>query len=42
MNKMADKLLKTIQNLINNPKMFNGETDNLAIKPCIPQKKILL
>ena len=24
--------------LINNPKMFNGETDDLAIKPCIPQK----
>ena len=22
--------------LINNPKMFNGETDDLAIKPCIP------
>ena len=26
-------------NLINNPKMFNGETDDLAIKPCITQKK---
>ena len=22
--------------LINNPKMFNGATDDLAIKPCIP------
>ena len=22
--------------LINNPKMFNGETDDLAIKLCIP------
>ena len=24
---------------INNPKMFNGETDDLAAKPYIPQKK---
>ena len=23
---------------INNPKMFNGETDDLAAKPYIPQK----
>ena len=23
-------------NVINNPKMFNGERDDLAIKPCIP------
>ena len=29
-------------NLINNPKMFNGVTDDLALKPYIPQKKILL
>ena len=28
-------------NLINNPKMFNGETDDLAAKPYIPQKKLL-
>ena len=26
-------------NLINNPKIFNGETDDLAAKPYIPQKK---
>ena len=25
-------------NLINNPKMFNGVTDDLAAKPYIPQK----
>ena len=25
-----------VTNLINNPKMFNGETDDLAIKPGIP------
>ena len=24
-----------------NPKMFNGETDDLAAKPYIPQKKLL-
>ena len=28
--------LKEMTNLINNPKMFNGVTDDLAIKPCIP------
>ena len=28
-------------NLINNPKMFNGETDDLAAKPYMPQKKLL-
>ena len=28
-------------NLINNPKMFNGVRDDLAAKPYIPQKKIL-
>ena len=26
-------------NLINNPKMFNVETDDLALKPYIPHKK---
>ena len=29
----------TIMSLINNPKMFNLETDDLALKPYIPQKK---
>ena len=29
-------------NLINNPKMFNGVTDDLALKPYISQKKLLL
>ena len=28
--------------LINNPKMFNGVTDDLALKPYISQKKLLL
>ena len=27
--------------LINNPRMFNGETDDLAIKPYIPHKSLL-
>ena len=29
-------LIKFRKYLINNPKMFNGETYDLAIKPCIP------
>ena len=30
------------ENLINNPRMFNVETDDLAVKPYIPQKNLLL
>ena len=28
-------------NLINNPRMFNGATDDLSVKPYIPQKNYL-
>ena len=50
MNKVKNKInchqsnkLKIVfhTHLINNPKMFNGETDDLAIKPCIPHKSLL-
>ena len=34
-----DKVFHFLHLLINNPKMFNLETDNLALKPYIPQKK---
>ena len=44
-NQERDMMLRVISStydiyLINNPKMFNGVTDNLAAKPYIPLKKI--
>ena len=32
---------KISQHLINNRRMFNGATDDLAIKPYIPHKRLL-
>ena len=34
-------IVKVLINLINNPKKFNVEIDDLGAKPCIPYKSLL-
>ena len=36
-----NRIFFSYRHLINNPKMFNGVTDDLAIKPYIPHKSLL-